>query len=291
MLNRKGLILSGGNGSRLYPITLGVSKQLLPIFDKPMIYYPLSVLMLAGINEIAIIVRPEDKEQYQRLLGDGLQWGISLTYIEQPSSDGLAQAFILAEDFLDGSASTLVLGDNLFFGHGLPELLSAANTRDGASIFAYQVSNPESYGVVSFDEGVVTSIEEKPNHPASDFAITGLYFFDSQAPIFAKKVKPSKRGELEITSLLEIYMDKNSLNVELMGRGFTWLDTGTQDSLLEASLFVQTLEKRQGMKISCIEEIAFRMGYIDRFQLKILVNSMSNSSYGNYLDKVIKENS
>ena len=287
MLNRKGLILSGGNGSRLYPITLGVSKQLLPIFDKPMIYYPLSVLMLAGINEIAIIVRPEDKEQYQRLLGDGLQWGISLTYIEQPSSDGLAQAFILAEDFLDGSASTLVLGDNLFFGHGLPELLSAANTRDGASIFAYQVSNPESYGVVSFDEGVVTSIEEKPNHPASDFAITGLYFFDSQAPIFAKKVKPSRRGELEITSLLEIYMDKNSLNVELMGRGFTWLDTGTCSSLLEASNFVRTIEERQGLQVSNLEEIAFRQGWISKEFLEGQAKKFSQNSYGNYLQKII----
>ena len=287
MLNRKGLILSGGNGSRLYPITLGVSKQLLPIFDKPMIYYPLSVLMLAGINEIAIIVRPEDKEQYERLLGDGLQWGISLTYIEQPSSDGLAQAFILAEDFLDGSASTLVLGDNLFFGHGLPELLSAANTRDGASIFAYQVSNPESYGVVSFEEGVVTSIEEKPNHPASDFAITGLYFFDSQAPIFAKKVKPSKRGELEITSLLEIYMDKNSLNVELMGRGFTWLDTGTCSSLLEASNFVRTIEERQGLQVSNLEEIAFRQGWISKEFLEGQAKKFSQNSYGKYLQKII----
>lgn len=287
MLNRKGLILSGGNGSRLYPITLGVSKQLLPIFDKPMIYYPLSVLMLAGINEIAIIVRPEDKEQYERLLGDGLQWGISLTYIEQPSSDGLAQAFILAEDFLDGSASTLVLGDNLFFGHGLPELLSAANTRDGASIFAYQVSNPQSYGVVSFEEGVVTSIEEKPNHPASDFAITGLYFFDSQAPIFAKKVKPSKRGELEITSLLEIYMDKNSLNVELMGRGFTWLDTGTCSSLLEASNFVRTIEERQGLQVSNLEEIAFRQGWISKEFLEGQAKKFSQNSYGKYLQKII----
>ena len=287
MLNRKGLILSGGNGSRLYPITLGVSKQLLPIFDKPMIYYPLSVLMLAGINEIAIIVRPEDKEQFQRLLGDGLQWGISLTYIEQPSSDGLAQAFILAEDFLDGSASTLVLGDNLFFGHGLPELLSAANTRDGASILAYQVSNPQSYGVVSFEEGVVTSIEEKPNHPASDFAITGLYFFDSQAPIFAKKVKPSKRGELEITSLLEIYMDKNSLNVELMGRGFTWLDTGTCSSLLEASNFVRTIEERQGLQVSNLEEIAFRQGWISKEFLEGQAKKFSQNSYGKYLQKII----
>ena len=289
MLNRKGLILSGGNGSRLYPITLGVSKQLLPIFDKPMIYYPLSVLMLAGINEIAIIVRPEDKEQYERLLGDGLQWGISLTYIEQPSSDGLAQAFILAEDFLDGSASTLVLGDNLFFGHGLPELLSAANTRDGASIFAYQVSNPQSYGVVSFEEGVVTSIEEKPNHPASDFAITGLYFFDSQAPIFAKKVKPSKRGELEITSLLEIYMDKNSLNVELMGRGFTWLDTGTCSSLLEASNFVRTIEERQGLQVSNLEEIAFRQGWISKEFLEGQAKKFSQNSYGKYLQKIIND--
>lgn len=290
MKNRKGLILSGGTGSRLYPITLGVSKQLLPIFDKPMIYYPLSVLMLTGIKDIAIIVRPDDIDQYQRLLGDGNQWGISLTYIEQPSSDGLAQAFILAEDFLDGSPSTLVLGDNLFFGHGLPELLNAANRRDGASIFAYQVSNPESYGVVSFDGGVVQSIEEKPDNPSSDFAITGLYFFDSHAPTLAKKVKPSSRGELEITSLLEIYMDKGSLNVELMGRGFTWLDTGTYSNLLEAGNFVRTIEERQGLQVSNLEEIAFRQGWISKEYLKDQSEKFIQNSYGKYLKKIINNN-
>ncbi|MDA9964403.1 glucose-1-phosphate thymidylyltransferase RfbA [Gammaproteobacteria bacterium] len=290
MKNRKGLILSGGTGSRLYPITLGVSKQLLPIFDKPMIYYPLSVLMLTGIRDIAIIVRPDDVDQYQRLLGDGNQWGISLTYIEQPSSDGLAQAFILAEDFLDGSPSTLVLGDNLFFGHGLPELLNAANRRDGASIFAYQVSNPESYGVVSFDGGVVQSIEEKPDNPASDFAITGLYFFDSHAPTLAKKVKPSSRGELEITSLLEIYMDKGSLNVELMGRGFTWLDTGTYSNLLEAGNFVRTIEERQGLQVSNLEEIAFRQGWISKEYLKDQSEKFIQNSYGKYLKKIVNNN-
>lgn len=290
MKNRKGLILSGGTGSRLYPITLGVSKQLLPIFDKPMIYYPLSVLMLTGIKDIAIIVRPDDIDQYQRLLGDGNQWGISLTYIEQPSSDGLAQAFILAEDFLDGSPSTLVLGDNLFFGHGLPELLNAANRRDGASIFAYQVSNPESYGVVSFDGGVVQSIEEKPDNPASDFAITGLYFFDSHAPTLAKKVKPSSRGELEITSLLEIYMDKGSLNVELMGRGFTWLDTGTYSNLLEAGNFVRTIEERQGLQVSNLEEIAFRQGWISKEYLKDQSEKFIQNSYGKYLKKIVNNN-
>ena len=290
MKNRKGLILSGGTGSRLYPITLGVSKQLLPIFDKPMIYYPLSVLMLTGIRDIAIIVRPDDVDQYQRLLGDGNQWGISLTYIEQPSSDGLAQAFILAEDFLDGSPSTLVLGDNLFFGHGLPELLNAANRRDGASIFAYQVSNPESYGVVSFDGGVVQSIEEKPDNPSSDFAITGLYFFDSHAPTLAKKVKPSSRGELEITSLLEIYMDKGSLNVELMGRGFTWLDTGTYSNLLEAGNFVRTIEERQGLQVSNLEEIAFRQGWISKEYLKDQSEKFIQNSYGKYLKKIVNNN-
>ncbi len=290
MTNRKGLILSGGTGSRLYPITLGVSKQLLPIYDKPMIYYPLSVLMLSSIKDIAIIVRPEDLDQYQRLLGDGNQWGISLTYIEQPSSDGLAQAFILAEDFLDGSPSTLVLGDNLFFGHGLPELLNAAHISDGASIFAYQVSNPESYGVVSFDGGVVQSIEEKPDNPASDFAITGLYFFDSDAPNLAKKVKPSPRGELEITSLLEIYMNKGMLNVELMGRGFTWLDTGTYSNLLEAGNFVRTIEERQGLQVSNLEEIAFRQGWISKEYLKGQSEKFIQNSYGKYLKKIVDNN-
>ena len=289
MNKRKGLILSGGTGSRLYPITLGISKQLLPIFDKPMIYYPLSVLMLSGIQDIALIVRPEDKHQYQRLLGDGSQWGVSLSFIEQPSSDGLAQSYILAEDFLDGSPSILVLGDNLFFGHGLPELLAKADARNGASIFAYQVSNPESYGVISFTEdGVVNSIEEKPKKPASDYAVTGLYFFDGNAPALAKKVQPSARGELEITSLLELYMNDDSLHVELMGRGFAWLDTGTHANLLEAGNFVRTIEERQGLQVSNLEEIAYRQGWISRKFLEDQARKYSQNSYGQYLKKLLK---
>ena len=289
MNKRKGLILSGGTGSRLYPITLGISKQLLPIFDKPMIYYPLSVLMLSGIQDIALIVRPEDKHQYQRLLGDGSQWGVSLSFIEQPSSDGLAQSYILAEDFLDGSPSILVLGDNLFFGHGLPELLAKADARNGASIFAYQVSNPESYGVISFTEdGVVNSIEEKPKKPASDYAVTGLYFFDGNAPALAKKVQPSARGELEITSLLELYMNDDSLHAELMGRGFAWLDTGTHANLLEAGNFVRTIEERQGLQVSNLEEIAYRQGWISRKFLEDQARKYSQNSYGQYLKKLLK---
>ena len=289
MKKRKGLILSGGTGSRLYPITLGISKQLLPIFDKPMIYYPLSVLMLSGIQDIALIIRPEDKHQYQRLLGDGSQWGVSLSFIEQPSSDGLAQSYILAEDFLDGSPSILVLGDNLFFGHGLPELLAKADARNGASIFAYQVSNPESYGVISFTEdGVVNSIEEKPKKPASDYAVTGLYFFDGNAPALAKKVQPSARGELEITSLLELYMNDDSLHVELMGRGFAWLDTGTHANLLEAGNFVRTIEERQGLQVSNLEEIAYRQGWISKKFLEDQARKYSQNSYGQYLKKLLK---
>ena len=289
MKKRKGLILSGGTGSRLYPITLGISKQLLPIFDKPMIYYPLSVLMLSGIQDIALIIRPEDKHQYQRLLGDGSQWGVSLSFIEQPSSDGLAQSYILAEDFLDGSPSILVLGDNLFFGHGLPELLAKADARNGASIFAYQVSNPESYGVISFTEdGVVNSIEEKPKKPASDYAVTGLYFFDGNASALAKKVQPSARGELEITSLLELYMNDDSLHVELMGRGFAWLDTGTHANLLEAGNFVRTIEERQGLQVSNLEEIAYRQGWISRKFLEDQARKYSQNSYGQYLKKLLK---
>ena len=289
MKKRKGLILSGGTGSRLYPITLGISKQLLPIFDKPMIYYPLSVLMLSGIQDIALIVRPEDKHQYQRLLGDGSQWGVSLSFIEQPSSDGLAQSYILAEDFLDGSPSILVLGDNLFFGHGLPELLVKADLRNGASIFAYQVSNPESYGVVSFNkDGAVNSIEEKPENPASDYAVTGLYFFDGNAPALAKKVQPSERGELEITSLLELYMHDDALHVELMGRGFAWLDTGTHSNLLEAGNFVRTIEERQGLQVSNLEEIAYRQGWISKKFLEEQARKYSQNSYGQYLKKLLK---
>jgi glucose-1-phosphate thymidylyltransferase len=292
MQKRKGLILSGGTGSRLYPITMGVSKQLLPIFDKPMIYYPLSVLMLSGIQDIALIVRPEDKHQFQRLLGNGSHLGISIEYIEQPSADGLAQSYILAEDFLDGSPSILVLGDNLFFGHGLPELLATADSNNGATIFAYQVSNPKSYGVVGYDQdGLVHSIEEKPEKPASDHAITGLYFFDGNAPRLAKNIQPSSRGELEITSLLEIYLNKNSLNVELMGRGFAWLDTGTCSDLLEAGNFVRTIEERQGLQVSNLEEIAYRNGWISKKFIEDQAKKYIKNSYGQYLLKLLKDNS
>jgi len=258
MTDRKGIILAGGSGTRLYPLTIGVSKQLLPIYDKPMIYYPLTVLMLAGIREIIVISTPDDLPQYKRVLGDGSQWGITLSYTEQPSPDGLAQAFILAEDFLDGAPSVLILGDNIFFGHGLPELLAAADAKqNGATVFGYHVTDPERYGVVGFDNsGRVNSITEKPKEPASNYAVTGLYFVDGTAPERAKQVKPSARGELEITSLLESYREEDSLTVEKMGRGFAWLDTGTYGSLLDASNFVRTLTERQGLKIGCPIETA-----------------------------------
>ena len=266
MTTRKGIILAGGSGTRLYPITLSVSKQLLPIYDKPMIYYPLSVLMLAGIRDIAIITTPHDQGQYQNLLGDGSKWGLSFHYIVQPSPDGLAQSYILAEDFLDGAPSVMVLGDNIFFGHDLPKLLqTAADNNTGATIFGYHVSDPERYGVADFDENNrVKSITEKPDNPASNYAITGLYFMDETAPTRARNVKPSPRGELEITSLLQSYLDDNTLSLTRMGRGYAWLDTGTHGSLLDAGNFVRTLEKRQGMQTGCPEEIAFNNGWIDK---------------------------
>ncbi|MGZ2260302.1 glucose-1-phosphate thymidylyltransferase RfbA [Roseobacter sp. A03A-229] len=286
MTKRKGIILAGGSGTRLYPITLGVSKQLLPIYDKPMIYYPLSVLMLADIREIAVITTPQDQAQFQRMLGDGSQWGIHLTYIEQPSPDGLAQAFILAEDFLAGSPSALVLGDNIFFGHGLPELMAQADRQDtGATVFGYQVADPQRYGVVDFDDsGTVRGIIEKPDVPPSNFAVTGLYFVDGTAPAKARSVKPSARGEVEITTLLEMYLTEQTLTVQRMGRGYAWLDTGTHGSLLDAGNFVRTIEKRQGQQIGCPEEIAFQLGWISREDLAREAEKYAKNDYGTYLD-------
>lgn len=288
--NRKGIILAGGSGTRLYPITMGVSKQLLPIYDKPMIYYPLSVLMLAGIREIAVITTPEDQDQFKRLLGDGSQWGVEFTYIKQPSPDGLAQAFILAEDFLDGAPSTLVLGDNIFFGHGLPEILAEADKKQtGGTVFGYRVADPERYGVVDFDkDGTVRGIVEKPEVPPSNHAVTGLYFLDSDAPERAKKVKPSPRGELEITTLLEMYLDDGLLSVQRMGRGYAWLDTGTHSSLLDAGNFVRTLENRQGLQTGCPEEIAYNAGWISRTQLIEMAEKFRKNKYGAYLKGLLQ---
>jgi len=282
---RKGIILAGGSGTRLYPVTLGVSKQLLPIYDKPMIYYPLSVLMLAGIREICIITTPQDQDQFQRTLGDGSQWGITLTYVTQPSPDGLAQAFILAEAFLDGAPSALVLGDNIFYGHGLPEMLAEADAKAvGGTVFGYRVVDPERYGVVSFDaEGRAVSIIEKPEVPASNYAVTGLYLLDGTAPARARKVKPSARGELEITSLLEMYLNEGALDVKRMGRGYAWLDTGTHASLLDAGNFVRTLTERQGQQTGCPEEIAFAAGWIDKAALIERAKLYSKNDYGRYL--------
>lgn len=285
MTNRKGIILAGGSGTRLYPITMGISKQLLPIYDKPMIYYPISVLMLAGIREIAMITTPEDQAQFQRSLGDGSQWGVSLTYIVQPSPDGLAQAYILADDFLDGAPSAMVLGDNIFFGHGLPELLADADTHtEGGTVFGYHVSDPKRYGVVGFDKGgVAQSIIEKPEKPASNYAVTGLYFLDGDAPALARKVTPSARGELEITTLLEMYLSRGSLRVKRMGRGYAWLDTGTHASLLDASNFVRTLTQRQGLQTGCLEEIAHQQGWISDDDLLKRADMFDKNEYGGYL--------
>jgi len=289
MIKRKGIILAGGSGTRLYPLTLGVSKQLLPVYDKPMIYYPLTVLMLAGITEILIITNPEDKEQYKSVLGDGAQWGIQLSYTIQPSPDGLAQAFILAEDFLSGAPSALILGDNIFFGHGLPDLLASANTKlTGATVFGYHVNDPDRYGVVGFnDAGNVNSIVEKPKRPASNYAVSGLYFVDSTAPARAHEVKPSKRGELEITSLLESYLVDDSLTVEKMGRGYAWLDTGTHGSLLDAGNFVRTLTKRQGLQVGSPDEIAYQLGRINKKQLLCISEKYGKNQYGEYLRRLI----
>ena len=290
MTDRKGIILAGGSGTRLYPVTMGISKQLLPIYDKPMIYYPLSVLMLTGIREVAVITTPEDQSQFKRLLGDGSQWGMSLTFIEQPKPEGLAQAYILAEDFLDGAPSAMVLGDNIFFGHGLTEILAkaAALTRGGA-VFGYQVSDPERYGVVGFDEnGHVTDIVEKPTAPASNYAVTGLYFLDSSAPDKAKRVKPSARGELEITSLLEMYLKEGTLRVNKMGRGYAWLDTGTHGSLLDAGNFVRTLESRQGLQVGSPDEIAYQQGWVNRDQLKQRAEKFQKNDYGQNLNRMLE---
>jgi glucose-1-phosphate thymidylyltransferase len=287
-MQRKGIILAGGSGSRLWPNTIGVSKQLLPIFDKPMIYYTLSVLMLAGIREIAIITTPEDQIQYQRLLGDGGQWGVDLTYLVQPSPDGLAQAYILAEEFLNSSPSTLVLGDNIFYGHGLSEILDRASlASSGATVFGYHVSDPERYGVVGFDiSGRANVIVEKPSNPPSNYAVTGLYFFDEQASERAKKIIPSPRGELEITSLLEIYLEEGSLVVETMGRGIAWLDTGTHASMLDASNFVRTLTERQGMQVGSPDEIAFRNAWISKTALRERAELFSKNDYGTFLARL-----
>ena len=286
---RKGIILAGGSGTRLYPITMGVSKQLLPIYDKPMIYYPLSVLLLAGIREICIITTPQDQDQFKRTLGDGSQWGVSLTYVVQPSPDGLAQAYILAEEFLDGAPSALVLGDNIFFGHGLPSLLAAADEQaSGGTVFGYHVADPERYGVVDFDDqGTAREIIEKPEVPPSNYAVTGLYFLDGTAPARARKVKPSPRGELEITDLLQMYLDEGSLRVETMGRGYAWLDTGTHGSLLDAGNFVRTLTKRQGLQTGCLEEIAYEQGWIDDQQLQARADLFKKNDYGTYLERLL----
>ena len=293
MIERKGIILAGGSGTRLYPLTIGVSKQLLPVYDKPMIYYPLTVLMLAGIREILIISTPDGLPQYKRVLGDGSQWGITLSYTEQPSPDGLAQAFILAEDFLDGAPSALILGDNIFFGHGLPEVLAAADAKqNGATVFGYHVTDPERYGVVGFDNsGNVNSIIEKPKEPASSYAVTGLYFVDGTAPERAKQVQQSARGELEITSLLESYLKEDNLTVEKMGRGFAWLDTGTHGSLLDAGNFVRTITERQGLQVGSPDEVAYKLGWVSSDQLQDTADKFGKNKYGEYLKRLSKRKS
>ncbi len=287
---RKGIILAGGSGTRLYPITRAVSKQLLPLYDKPMIYYPLTVLMLAGIREIAIITTPEDQAQFQRLLDDGSDFGLSLEWIVQPSPDGLAQAYILAEDFLAGAASAMVLGDNIFFGHGLPEILEGADLREsGGTIFGYRVADPTQYGVVGFDDaGKAVSIIEKPARPASHYAATGLYLLDGEAPARAKTVQPSARDELEITNLLDTYLQEGALSVELMGRGYAWLDTGNPDALMQAANFIQTIEQRQGLQIACPDEIAHAAGWIDDVSLRALAEPLRKTEYGQYLLRLVE---
>lgn len=290
-VKRKGIILAGGSGTRLHPATLAISKQLLPVFDKPMIYYPLSTLMLGGIRDILIISTPQDTPRFQQLLGDGVRWGLNLSYAEQASPDGLAQAFLIGERFLDKSPSALVLGDNLFYGHNLNILLDSSNARtDCATVFAYHVQDPERYGVIEFDrEGKAVSLEEKPAAPRSNYAVTGLYFYDENVSRMARTLKPSARGELEITDLNRLYLEMGKLHVEIMRRGYAWLDTGTHESLLDASQFIATIERRQGLKVACPEEIAFRKGWIDAGQLEELADPMKKNGYGQYLMRVLKE--
>jgi glucose-1-phosphate thymidylyltransferase len=290
-MNRKGIILAGGSGTRLYPVTQAVSKQLMPVYDKPMIYYPLSTLMLAGIRDILVISTPQDTPRFTELLGDGSQWGLNLQYAVQPSPDGLAQAFIIGERFIGNDTSSLVLGDNIFYGHDFASLLSNASARpDGATVFAYHVNDPHRYGVAEFDpNGKVLSLEEKPVQPKSNYAVTGLYFYDSQVVELAKHLKPSPRGELEITDLNRLYLEAGNLQVEVMGRGYAWLDTGTHDSLLEAGQFIATLEKRQGLKVACPEEIAFRSRWIDAARLESLARPLAKNGYGQYLLQLLRE--